>query len=85
MTGSEIVKTADILSKFKEVLSKGLKIGFNEVSQFFHDGVADYLDRQYLKIAYTKTFLHRNEPVEFYHIFIQSPFVRILIASKQIT
>jgi len=69
MTGLEIVKGAETASKFKEGFAKGLSIASAEINQFFNNGVEAYLDKQYQKFAFTKTFLHRDETVEFYKVF----------------
>ncbi|HRG89023.1 MAG TPA: NACHT domain-containing protein [Chitinophagales bacterium] len=52
----------------KEILSivKDIK---DEASYFFDSGLPSYIESQYSKYALTKTFIHRNEPVDFYQTY----------------
>jgi len=69
MTGLEIMTTFEIVSKFKDLLIKGFKMTSDEVNSFFGKGVEEYLQTQHQKYAFTKTFLYRETPVDFYTIF----------------
>ncbi|MGI4820525.1 MAG: NACHT domain-containing protein [Janthinobacterium lividum] len=69
-------ETLALLSAFKSPISEGLKEIKNEVTFFFDDGVASYIDNLRDKIIRTKTFLHRNEDVYFYDTYFPVTLTR---------
>jgi hypothetical protein len=66
MTNKE---TLALLNTFKGPIISFLKEAKHEVSFFFDNGLADYIDNLRGKYSFTKTFLYRNENVNFYDVF----------------
>lgn len=66
MTGKE---TAYLINAFKGPLLGLAKELKNEASHFINDGLEDYLNNIRGKFSRTKTFLYRNENVDFYSVF----------------
>lgn len=62
----EVLSLIDSFSGQLISLFKDIK---NEVSHFLNDGLLEYENSQYSKFIKTKTFLYRNENVNFYDIY----------------
>lgn len=77
-------ETVSLLSAFKSPIIEGLKEVKEEVSFFFDDGVANYIDNLIEKIKYTKTFLHRSEDVYFYDTYFPITLTRKLKNNKHV-
>lgn len=58
-----------LLNFFKESLSALVKDAKNETVQLFLGGLEDYIENYYNKYATTKTFIYRDEKVNFYDVF----------------
>jgi len=69
MTGAEVPTTVELFSKFTDGLAKAFQVTKDEIKVFFGKGIAEYLETQYLKYAFTKTFLYRDTPIDFYTTF----------------
>lgn len=67
-----VIETLTLISTFKDELIKLGKYAKEEVSFFFDDGLAAYIEKIRSKYVYTKTFIYRNENVEFTRF--SSPF-----------
>ena len=59
----------NFLSTFKNPVLEKLKDIKDEVNHFFNNGLSEYLDSQYRKLNFTKTFLHRQDNTPFYDLF----------------
>ncbi|SDY64693.1 NACHT domain-containing protein [Hymenobacter psychrophilus] len=71
-------ETIALLSAFKSPILETMKGAKDEVSFFFDNGVATYIDNLIDKIKYTKTFLHRSEDVYFYDTYFPVTLTRKL-------
>lgn len=58
-----------LLNTFKEPLIKASKDLKDEFLQLYNNGLADYIDNYYDKFSKTKTFIYRDEKVNFYDTF----------------
>lgn len=58
-----------LISLFKEPLQKGSSELKNEFLNIFDNGLPEYIDSYYDKYSNTKTFVYRDEKVNFYDIF----------------
>lgn len=87
MTGVELVKIGEVLLKFKDQISKSINVTVDEIKNLFDNGIENYLTIQYQKYAFTKTFLYRETPVDFYQTFypVKIKHKNNLITTENIT
>ena len=60
---------AALISLFKEPLQKGSSNLKDEFFHIFDSGLPEYIDSFYDKYSHTKTFIYRDEKIDFYEIF----------------
>lgn len=77
-----LIETLTLISGFKDELLKLGKYAKEEISFFVDNGLSDYLEKVSVKYSLTKTFLYRNENVEFYKVFFP---VSIRLLSEKIS
>src|SRR5687768_4239989 len=66
---TSIISGISLLAKFKnEILQIG-KVTKDEINHLFDKNLSKYLDNQFDKFYNTKTFLFRDEKVNFYEAF----------------
>lgn len=58
-----------LIRSFNNPISTGLSNFKDEVRQVLFNKLAPYLDSQWRKIYYSKTFLHRESAIEFYSLY----------------
>ncbi|HSV77008.1 MAG TPA: NACHT domain-containing protein [Bacteroidales bacterium] len=62
-------QTLSLIETFKEPILSALSDIKNEVQFFLDDGLSEYVENQKNKLSKTKTFLFREEKVNFYDIY----------------
>ncbi|WP_312819750.1 NACHT domain-containing protein [Kaistella carnis] len=63
------VAITTILSTFKEPILKKFNDLSDEINQIFNNSLNNYVSNYYNKFSHTKTFIYRDEKIDFYEVF----------------